>query len=97
MDDIKVRIAMAKNALNKRKEMLSKIVGKEVRKRIIKTLVCSMALYGCETWTLRKDEINRLNEGSYLKEGVVVCKHEEKLRSERDGRLVLRTCLKAEN
>lgn len=67
MDDIKVRIGMANNALNKRKEMLSKIVGKEVRKRIIKTLVCSMALYRCETWTLRKDEINRLNEGLYLK------------------------------
>ena len=30
-------------------------------KELIKTLIWPVALYGCETWTLRKEEIDRLN------------------------------------
>src|SRR5919106_4121377 len=53
-EDVKVRIGMAKDAFNKRKELLSKRFCKSVKKRIVKTLIWSAALYSCETWTLRK-------------------------------------------
>ena len=33
----------------------------DLRKRLVKTLVWSVVLYGCETWTMIKEEINRLN------------------------------------
>ena len=31
-----------------------------LRKRLVKSLVWSVTLYGCETWTLRKDDCKRL-------------------------------------
>ena len=52
--DIKVRIALAKEAFSKRGELLTKSFRKEVKKKIVKTLVWSTLLYGSETWTLRK-------------------------------------------
>ena len=57
---IKSRIAMAKDAFNNRRELLTKRMNKELKKRIIKTVVWSVALYGAETWTLRQSEKNRL-------------------------------------
>ena len=33
----------------------------DLRKRLVKTLVWPVVLYGCETCTMRKVEINRLN------------------------------------
>ena len=33
---------------------------RKLTKKIIKAVVCSVALYCSETWTMRKDEINRL-------------------------------------
>ena len=53
---------MAKNALNQRKELLSKSLNKDIKKRIIKArgLVWSGALYATETWTYRKEDIRRL-------------------------------------
>ena len=59
--DVKGRIGMAKDAFSKRKELLSKNFSKVLRKRMVKTLVWPVALYGCETWILRKEEIDRLN------------------------------------
>ena len=61
LEDVKVRIGMAKDAFNKRKELLTKRFSKSVKKRIVKTLIWSVAMYACETWTLRKEEIDRLN------------------------------------
>src|SRR6059036_2563643 len=58
--DVKVRIAMAKDAFNKRKELLTKRVEYDIKKRMVKVLVWPVVLYGCETWTLLQDEINRL-------------------------------------
>lgn len=61
LEDVKGRIAAAKNAFNNRKELLTKRMSKAVKKRIIKSLIWSVALYGCETWTLREEEIGKLN------------------------------------
>ena len=33
---------------------------KDIRKRMVKTLIWPVALYGCETWSLRKKEVDRL-------------------------------------
>ena len=58
--EIKSRIAMAKNAFNKRRDLFSKRLSKELKKRVIMTIVWSVALYGSETQTLRKYERDRL-------------------------------------
>jgi len=58
--DIKTRIALAKEAINKRKELLTKQLSKPLKKRMIRTLVWPVALYGCETWTLQKAEMDKL-------------------------------------
>src|SRR6478609_7987980 len=54
-------IGMAKVAFNKRKELLTRSIRVDLRKRLIKTLVWPVVLYGCVTWTMRKEELNRLN------------------------------------
>ena len=58
--EIKTRIGMAKDAFNKRRELLSQRMDRKLKKKIIKAVVWSVALYGSETWTMRKDEIDRL-------------------------------------
>ena len=60
LTDVKTRVALAKEAFNKRKEFLSKRMNRTLKKRMIKTLIWPVALYGCETWTLRKMEIDKL-------------------------------------
>ena len=59
LDDVKTRIGLAKDAFNKRKELLTRSIRVDLRKRLVKTLVWPVVLYGCETWTMRKEEINR--------------------------------------
>jgi hypothetical protein len=51
--EIKARIAMAKAAFNKKTLFTSKL-HLELRKRPVKCYIWSIALYGTETWTLRK-------------------------------------------
>ena len=58
--DIKVRIAMAKEAFNKRKELLTRRMRLNLKKRIIKTLIWSVLLYGAESWSLRKKDVKKL-------------------------------------
>ena len=41
--------------------MLTRSIRVDLGKRLVKTLVWPVVLYGCETWTMRKEEINRLN------------------------------------
>src|SRR5207253_10185809 len=48
-DDIKQRIGCAKDALNK-----------PLKKRIVNALVWPVALYGCETWVMKKEATDRL-------------------------------------
>jgi len=61
LDDVKARIGMAKDAFNKRRELLIKSFSKDLKKRMIKTLVWPVAMYASETWTLRKQDVDRLN------------------------------------
>jgi len=57
--EINVRIALAKVAFRKR-ELLTKPFRMDFKKKIVKTLVWSALLYRSETWTLRKEDIRRL-------------------------------------
>ena len=61
IEDVKQRIGMAKDAFSKRRELLTKSMSKELKKRMVKTLVWPVALYGCETWTIRREEMDRLD------------------------------------
>ena len=58
IEDVKQRIGMAKDAFNKRKELLTKSMSKSLKKRMIKRLVWPVALYGYETWTMKKEVID---------------------------------------
>ena len=51
--EIKSRIAMAKAAFNKKKNLLTSKLDLNLRKKLLKYYVWNMALYGAETWTLR--------------------------------------------
>src|SRR5215510_6926881 len=51
--EIKSRIAMAKAAFNKKKNVFTSKLDLNVRKKLVKCYVWVMALYGAETWTLR--------------------------------------------
>ena len=51
--EIKSRIAMAKVAFNKKKNLFTSKLDLNLRKKLVKCYVWSMALYGAETWTLR--------------------------------------------
>src|SRR6218665_3641785 len=51
---------MGKDAFYKRKELLRGKLSKNLKKRIIKSMIWSVVLYGSETWTMRKEDIERL-------------------------------------
>jgi len=51
--EIKSRIAMAKAAFNKKKTLFTSTLDLNLRKKLVKCHIWSMALYGAETWTLR--------------------------------------------
>jgi hypothetical protein len=53
--EITARFTMAKSAFNKKTLFTSKI-DSELKKKLVKCYICSIALYGAETWTLRKVE-----------------------------------------
>ena len=54
------RIAKGKESFNKRKMLLIKNFNRELKKRIFKTTVWSVTLYACETWTLKQNNIKKL-------------------------------------
>jgi hypothetical protein len=51
--EIKCRIAMSKVALNKKRTFFTSTLDLELRKKLVKCYIWSIALYGAETWTLR--------------------------------------------
>ena len=58
--EVKQRIAMAKEAPNKKRNIFCGPFEKELRKRLAKCFVWSVVLFGAETWTLRRNEQKRL-------------------------------------
>jgi hypothetical protein len=52
--EIKSRIAMAKAAFNKKKNHFTSKLELNLRKKLLRCYIWSIALYGAETWTLRK-------------------------------------------
>ena len=54
--EVKQRIAMAKEAFNRERNIFCVPLGKELSKRLVKCFVWSVALYGAGTWTLRRNE-----------------------------------------
>jgi|SRR6218665_30084 len=56
--EIRKRIVMGKDAFYKRKELLRRKLNKSQKKRLIKSMI--WMLYGSETWTIRKEDIKRL-------------------------------------
>jgi hypothetical protein len=51
--EIKCRIAMVKAAFNKKRTPFTSTLDLELRKKLVKCYVWSIAFYGAETWTLR--------------------------------------------
>ena len=51
---------MAKEAFNGKRSIFCGPLEKELRKRLVNFFVWSIALYGTETWTLRRNERKRL-------------------------------------
>ena len=58
--EIKMRIVIAKEAFNRTMSLLTSKLNIELKKKLVRCYVWSIALYGSETWTLRK------LEGKYL-------------------------------
>ena len=54
--EVKQRIAMAKEAFIRKRSIFCGPLEKELRKRLVKCFVWSVVLYGAETWTLRRNE-----------------------------------------
>jgi formylmethanofuran dehydrogenase subunit E-like metal-binding protein len=58
--EIKSRIVMAKDAFNKKKNLFTSKLDLNLRKKLVKCYIWSMALYGAETWPLRAVEQKHL-------------------------------------
>jgi len=61
--EIKCRIAMAKVAFNKKKALFTSTLDLELREKLEKCYIWSIALYDAETWTLRA--IDQKHLGSF--------------------------------
>jgi hypothetical protein len=54
--EIKVRIIIAREAFNRKMSLLTSKLNIELKNKLVRCYVWSIALYGSETWTLRKSE-----------------------------------------
>lgn len=60
--DVKIRTAIALNTMNELKDIWAdNKINIETKMRLYRALIQPIALYGCETWTLRAKEVNMLN------------------------------------
>jgi hypothetical protein len=51
--EVKCRIATAKAAFNKKRALFTSTLDLELRRKLVKCYIWSIALYGAETWRLR--------------------------------------------
>ena len=51
--EIKCRIVMTKAAFNAKKNLFTSTLDLELKKKLVKCYIWSLALYGAETWMLR--------------------------------------------
>jgi len=58
--EIKCRIAMAKVAFIKKRTLFTSTLDLELRKKLVKCYIWSVALYGAETWTFRAVDKKKL-------------------------------------
>jgi hypothetical protein len=58
--EIKSRIALAKAAFNKKRALFTNKMDLELRKKLVKCYIWSIALYGAETWMLRSVDLKYL-------------------------------------
>ena len=66
--EIKSRIAMEKAAFNKKKNCFTIKLDLNLRKRLERCYIWSIALYGAETWTLRATDQKHLESFEMLLE-----------------------------
>ena len=59
-EEIRSRIGMAKSRFYDNAKILTGNISIDTKKRLIKSLVWSVALYAAETWTMRKEDIKRV-------------------------------------
>jgi len=52
--DTKSWIAMANTALNEKKNLFASKLDLNLSKKLVKCYICSVAVYGAETWALRE-------------------------------------------
>ena len=52
--EIKIRIVIAKEDFNRKMSLLTSKLNIELKKKLVRCYVWSIALYGSETWTVRK-------------------------------------------
>jgi hypothetical protein len=64
--EIEARIAMAKAAFNKKETLFTSKLNLELRKKLVKCYIWSIALYCAETWTLRKLDQKYLENSEML-------------------------------
>ena len=58
--EVRQRIAMAREDFNRKRSIFCGPLVKELRKRLVKCFAWSVVLYGAESWTLRQNEQKRL-------------------------------------
>ena len=64
---IKCRIATAKAVFNKKRTLFTSTLDLELRKKLVKCYIWSIALYGAETWTLRAVDQKHTRWRSWLR------------------------------
>ena len=58
--EVKARIGMAKSAYTDRRELLTNRLSLPLKKKIVKTVIWPVLMYGCETWTMTKEVMRRI-------------------------------------
>jgi hypothetical protein len=64
--EMKSQISMAKAEFNRKKILFTSKLNLDLRKKLVTCYIWSIALYGAETWTLRKLDQKYRNQNNIL-------------------------------